>query len=153
MEASEMINKSVTKLLGDHETKLTYLKDRWNDEKEYEDWADYEKRIREILVDYKIVRVLKVGFVYELGEYEVTVKINSRSITSSAKVMTKNKKVDQNVKRVAREKIQNAMNQNGQYTHNIISLVLSGLKDKVMANQLIDEMELTRLYNIHKVKV
>lgn len=51
----------------------------------------------------------------------------------------------------AQKKIQHAMNQNGQYSHNIISLVLSGLKDYDMANKLIEEFDLDRVYGIQKV--
>ena len=51
----------------------------------------------------------------------------------------------------ARKKIEKAMEQDGPYTHNIIGLVLSGLKDINLANQLIEEYEIDDLYGIQKV--
>lgn len=52
----------------------------------------------------------------------------------------------------ARARIEKALNQNGQYTHNMLSIALRTLADKVgccVANQLISEYELDYLYDIH----
>lgn len=53
--------------------------------------------------------------------------------------------------KVAKEKIEKAIIQDGPYSHNIVGLVLSGLNDKKAANKLIDEFELDELYGIQKV--
>ena len=60
--------------------------------------------------------------------------------------------IESDKKAEARDKIQKAIGQNGPYTHNIIGLVLSGLKDIDMANDLIDENDLDRVYGIQKVR-
>ena len=54
----------------------------------------------------------------------------------------------------ARERIRKVLDQNGQYTHNIIGLVLTMLAqelgNKGIANQLIDEYKLTKRFGINK---
>jgi len=55
----------------------------------------------------------------------------------------------------ARDSIENAMDQNGPYTHNIISLSLRSLAEKggnKAANDLVDEYELDQEYGIQKVE-
>ena len=45
-------------------------------------------------------------------------------------------------------------NPNGQYTHNIISSLLRGLAEQVdveSANEIVEELNLTELYNIYPV--
>lgn len=57
--------------------------------------------------------------------------------------------------RQAARKIEEAIAQNGAYSHNIIGLVLSQLAaevDYAAANQLVDEFYLTALYGIYKVE-
>lgn len=49
--------------------KLMYLKYRWDDEKEYEDWADYEKSMAAILPkNWSFVKGIKrpFGFIAQL---------------------------------------------------------------------------------------
>lgn len=56
----------------------------------------------------------------------------------------------------ARKKIEKAIDQNGQYSHNICGLVLSSVsRDHGLeaANNLIDEFALDEIYGIHKVPV
>lgn len=55
----------------------------------------------------------------------------------------------------ARQHIEKAMEQNGPYSHNIVSLALSQVAREISneeANGLIDEYELTDLYGIEKVE-
>lgn len=59
-------------------------------------------------------------------------------------------KVDDAVEK-ARERIENAMEQNGQYTHNIISFTLRDLATKFgykYADELVNELNLDDLYEI-----
>ncbi len=60
--------------------KLEYLKGRWEDEKEYEDWKDYDKQIRLLLETYNIVKVLKVGVVIRTENFDLKIKITSRQV-------------------------------------------------------------------------
>lgn len=51
--------------------------------------------------------------------------------------------------------IRSAINKNHQHTHNIISIALQNVALKHgldVANSLVDEFKLTRLFNIHKVE-
>lgn len=61
-------------------SKLDYLKRRWDDEKEYEDWSDYEKQIRFLFETYTIVKVLKVGVVLRTENFDMQIKVTTRHI-------------------------------------------------------------------------
>jgi len=53
--------KQINSLFDDKSDTLYYLKDRWEDEKEYEDFEDYIDVIKKIFADYhfKDIRVNK----------------------------------------------------------------------------------------------
>jgi hypothetical protein len=51
----------------------------------------------------------------------------------------------------ARKSIENAIEQDGPYSHNMISLTLISLKNNKLANQLVEEYDLEELYGIQKV--
>ena len=54
----------------------------------------------------------------------------------------------------AREQIEQEMDQHGQFTHNIIGIVLRQVSTEFgigQANELIDEYDITDAYGIHKV--
>lgn len=69
------------RFLDKHGEYLGYLRDRWSDEKEYEDWSDYEKMMRERFADFVILRVLKVGVVLSDGISQIAIKATARSFT------------------------------------------------------------------------
>lgn len=53
----------------------------------------------------------------------------------------------------AKRKIQKQIDEMGGYSHNIVGLVLSSVADEFgqeEANKLIDEMDITTIFNIHK---
>lgn len=53
----------------------------------------------------------------------------------------------------AKRKIQKQIDEMGGYSHNIVGLVLSSVADEFgqeEANKLIDEMDITAIFNIHK---
>ena len=52
MNAQEMTKQQVHKFLDSEHEDIYYLKDRWNDEKDYEDFKDYEQIVKEIFVDH-----------------------------------------------------------------------------------------------------
>ncbi len=60
--------------------RLEYLKGRWEDEKEYEDWKDYDIEIRKLLAIYNIVKVIKVGVVIRTENFDLKIKITSRQV-------------------------------------------------------------------------
>lgn len=74
------------RFLDQHGEHLAYLRDRWQDEKEYEPWADYEKSMRDRFVGYVILRVVKVGVVLSDGVSEITIKANARSFSVTSRV-------------------------------------------------------------------
>lgn len=81
----EEINVEIDQFMSKFMDFLGNLKDRWDDEKEYEDWKDYEKVIREKLSDYNIVKVLKVGVTYELNGFDFTYKANKSGVAVTVK--------------------------------------------------------------------
>lgn len=83
-EEKNVFNDSVKDFLYKHQDYLCYLKDRWTEEKEYEQFSEYEKAIKERLKDYNVKKVLKVGVVFIVENIEITVKVNSSSIKTSA---------------------------------------------------------------------
>jgi uncharacterized phage protein gp47/JayE len=53
--------------------RLCYLYGRWQDEKEYEDWADYEKAMRDAAARVDGIKVIKIskrpfGFQFSVNE-------------------------------------------------------------------------------------
>lgn len=68
------------RFVDQHGEYLGYLRDRWSDEKEYEQWSDYEKIMREKFTGFLILRVVKVGVVLSDGVNEVTIKATANSI-------------------------------------------------------------------------
>jgi len=70
----------------ENEVLLGNLYARWQDEKEYEDFNDYAKVIRETFSDLKIVKVNKRPFGFTVStEYPVSVqvKVTMRSISTA----------------------------------------------------------------------
>lgn len=61
---------------------LEYLHMRWNDEKEYEDWKDYEKSIRKRFSYLDVVKVSKrpFGFSFKVNTNVIRVSVTSRNI-------------------------------------------------------------------------
>ncbi len=79
-EVIEEANRIFEELWDTSGQKLEYLKGRWDDEKEYEDWKDYDKEIRHLLETYNIVKVLKVGVVIRTENFDLQIKITARKI-------------------------------------------------------------------------
>lgn len=76
----EHANSVFEEVLDGYGEFLGYLKCRWEDEKEYEDWKDYEKAIREKLAGYNIVKVIKVGAVIRTQYIDIEIKMNLASV-------------------------------------------------------------------------
>jgi hypothetical protein len=55
----------VDRILEAHADRMLYLRDRWQDEREYEDWSDYEKAIKALLdggEEYEATKITKRPF-------------------------------------------------------------------------------------------
>lgn len=82
---SKALMDGLSAAIKKHLERLSYLKSRWLDEREYEDFAEYEKVIREIF-EGEGFKVLKIGksFSIDLAREgrKLNVKIGARSITS-----------------------------------------------------------------------
>jgi len=80
----EMENRANTlfdEFWAEHGEYFIYLKGRWDDEKEYEDWREYVKVIMERMEGYEIKMVLKVGIVIRKEGIEMTVRVNKRDVS------------------------------------------------------------------------
>lgn len=65
--------------------KLGYMRDRWQDEKEYEDFDEYKKVVKEIFEEFGFTKItLSKGFVVKCKNEESTrewqVKIQARGV-------------------------------------------------------------------------
>jgi len=86
----EQVLKEVDNILNDEKIagELLCLYDRWQDEKEYEDWADYEKVMKK-LINHTFVKGTKrpFGFIIKIGESKASffVKLKGKQVTFSAK--------------------------------------------------------------------
>ena len=65
--------------------KLGYLRDRWQDEKEYEDFADYKKVVTEIFEEFGFTNIkLSKGFMIKCQNQESSssweIKIQARGV-------------------------------------------------------------------------
>lgn len=69
---------NISRLLDEHHQKLFYLQDRWKDEKEYEDFAEYQEVVSKIFKEYGFtdIKLLK-SFVIKCKEngHPITVKL------------------------------------------------------------------------------
>lgn len=52
MNEQEITKKQVHSFLDSQYEDIYYLKDRWSDEKDYEDFKDYEQIVKEIFADH-----------------------------------------------------------------------------------------------------
>jgi hypothetical protein len=68
--------------------KLAYLKSRWQDERQYEDFADYEAAIRQILnaADYTVRRVTR-SFTIDVSKNGVDMKLKIGTSRISVSLM------------------------------------------------------------------
>jgi len=77
-------------LIGKVGNKIGYFHDRWQDERLYEDWADYEKAMREIeeLQEFEIVKVSKrpFGVTIKYGDWLLTLYATKRYVSWKAKI-------------------------------------------------------------------
>ena len=80
-ELKTLADKVFDEILNAHGETLGYLKARWQDEREYEDWAEYEKVIRQKLTGYNVVKVIKVGAVIRTKHFDLQIKVNMESAT------------------------------------------------------------------------
>ena len=76
---------NIENLLDKYIDTLGYLRDRWQDEREYEDFSDYKKRVEEIFGEFGFTGItLSKGFVIKCKNCEGTssweIKIQARGV-------------------------------------------------------------------------
>ena len=86
-ELKRTIENEIDQTMEEHSSFLGYMKDRWEDEKDYEDWNDYKKLIAEKFKDKKNKKILKVGITYEYENALITIKANKRDFKVSYKLI------------------------------------------------------------------
>lgn len=84
--AESSVRDLAKRFIDKHGQYLGYLRDRWQDEKQYEDWSEYEKMMRQKFSDFVILRVVKVGVVLSDGVSQVTIKATAKSFSVMAVV-------------------------------------------------------------------
>lgn len=81
INTKEALKKVYGNKIKPHLNYLIYLRERWEDEKDYEDFADYEKAVRE-KVKLNITKITKrpFGFHFRLNnqtlKFKITIKGN-----------------------------------------------------------------------------
>lgn len=96
MPLSEDTKNMVGKIFKGMETCLVNLWCRWQDEKEYEDWADYEKVIKQTFEDIAqkvgvtgatFIKAVKrpMGAIFEYEGWSFQLKMSSRDYDCSAR--------------------------------------------------------------------
>lgn len=90
-EAAEMIRKEMRRGLSivndKHLDFFVNLYSRWQDEREYEDFADYEKVMKEKITELPIKSATKrpFGFKYDYQGFEIHIKIANGYLKADAK--------------------------------------------------------------------
>ena len=82
--ALNISRKNIDKCLKEHSENLYYLKQRWNDEREYEDFDEYVKIFRDTFKDYgfknvKLTKSFKIT-INHLG-WETQFRLNFNGIS------------------------------------------------------------------------
>ena len=84
-QTKEECGKFLSGLIEKHQERMEYLYDRWQDEKEYEDWNEYQMAMKGMFGDL-FVRAMKRPFcaVIRIGirgvDKEIKITVNSRSV-------------------------------------------------------------------------
>jgi hypothetical protein len=73
----QTVARELLKFAVEHQ-KLNYLKSRWLDEREYEDFAEYETAIRQLFTD--------VGYTVKKVSRSFTVEVNKNNVNMQLKV-------------------------------------------------------------------
>lgn len=86
-ELKKIVKKVNQKKVLEH---ALYLKYRWNDEKEFEDWKEYDKAIRNNFDFFDIIKTIKkpFGFILKLNSYPVKaqISISINTVKASLKI-------------------------------------------------------------------
>lgn len=81
-----IIEKDLKKCLSNYGNKLVYLKQRWEDEQDYEDFNEYKKIIKSIFKKFRFnVEVIHEDFhialIHKVGVWCTDIKIKSNSFS------------------------------------------------------------------------